>query len=119
MTGSSGYLASLIIIKVSIDDDVHRVDHDLARSLAIHRILEVNLLLKIHLTFYGLILDIVVNDVVVEVLVLEVELETAVGALILSLELDVASLVKGTGLDTCEIFLLGVGQDLDIFISIA
>ena len=119
MAGSSGYLASLVIIEVGVDDDIDGVDDYLARSLAIHRILEVNLLLQVHLALNALIFHIVVNDMVMNVLVAQVELETAVGALILSLELDVAALVEGTGLDACEIFLFCVGQDLDVFVSIA
>lgn len=78
MAGSSGHLASLVIVEVGIDDYIHRINHDLSSSLAIHRVFEVNFLLKIHLAFYGIVLDVVVNDVVVDVLVPQVKLKTAV-----------------------------------------
>lgn len=76
MTGSSRHLAPLIIIEVRIDDNIHRIDNDLGGSLAVHCIFEVYLLLKIHFPLNGIILDIVVNDVVMDVLIPQVELET-------------------------------------------
>jgi hypothetical protein len=77
VAGSSWHFASLVVIEIGVDDNIHRIYYNLGNCLAIHCVFEVDLLLEVHLALDRILLDLVVNDVVFYVLVAEVELETA------------------------------------------
>lgn len=55
---------------------------------------------------------------VFDVLVFEVELETAIKALVLGLYLNIASFMKRAALYVAKIFLFSISGDLNIFIAI-
>lgn len=117
MTGGLGEVAPLVIIEVGIEDNIFGVNDDLRGSLAIHCIFEVDLLAKLNLSLYFVILYFVINDVVLDVLVFEVELEAATLALIFCLDLNATSLVKGTALYVAKIFFLSISGNLNVFVS--
>lgn len=80
MTGSRWPVTSLIIFKVRIDHNIHSIHNNLSYLLPVHLVLEVDLLLKIYLTLDDSFLNLIVNYVVLYVLILEVEIKTAVVA---------------------------------------
>lgn len=80
MTSSCWPTASLIILEVCIDHNIHSIHNNLSGLLSAHLILEVDLLLKIYLAFDDSFLDLVVNYVILYVFILEVETKIAVVA---------------------------------------
>jgi len=116
MTGSCGQFASCVALKLSIDDDVWRIHHDLAVLGSCYHILEVQFLFEIYLCLDLAIFDLVVNNAVSDVFLLDIEHKTAPLTAVFSLKQELAALVQGTGLQTHAILLCAFSQNTDLFI---
>jgi hypothetical protein len=69
VAGCSGYFATLVVIKGSVDDHVDGVDDDLSDCLTVHCVFEVNFFLEVDLAFDRLVLDFVIDHVIHDVFV--------------------------------------------------
>lgn len=118
MAWGSRNFASLIGVEWSINNDVDGVYYNLSDSFAIHRVFKVQLLLNVDLTLNCIIFNLIIDDVVKDVLVLQTESEAAVWASFFWFNLNIASFLKRTTLNVSKISLVGLGNDLNVFIPV-
>lgn len=87
----------MIVLEVSIKDNVRGVDNDLIELIGLHSLLEVENFIKVHLGIDLILLDLIVDDVILNICCFQVKFEAANLAFLSGLHIYVAPSLQRAG----------------------